>query len=312
MGRVKDREFWQSARFNNATFMQYYDRLVELSVSMFEWTNLPETIDPRFLELSLFTHGKVAFFEDPALGYLVLPWTLQAQLDVYRNPKRIRVYSNTGYNRTLKPVSIGNMEKANAVVIYNNALRTPSMLPVENFAKRLYDLDRTIDVNTNAQKTPILITCEESEKLTFMNVYKEYEGNSPVVFGKKNFKAGNFEVLNTGAPFVADKIYQLKTQIWNEALTYLGISNVSFQKKERMVSDEAIRTQGGTIASRYSRLNARRLACDQINKLFGLTGDNEISCDFREDFREADDEVMFQGETGNYETNILATDLRTR
>ena len=127
-------------------------------------------------------------------------------------------------------------------------------------------------------------------------------------FGTTELNPKGLTVLKTDAPYVADKIYQLKTQIWNEALTYLGISNTNVTKKERMISDEVIRNQGGTIASRYSRLQARREAVDKINKMFGL----EIEVNYREDYREADDEVMISGMTGDGEADTLAVDLRTR
>ena len=91
----------------------------------------------------------------------------------------------------------------------------------------------------------------------------------------------SLRAISTNAPYVADKLYQLKTQIWNEALTYLGISNLNIQKKERMITDEVQRNQGGTIASRYSRLEARREAVDKINRMFGT----DISVDYREDFQ---------------------------
>ncbi|MDY4748201.1 MAG: hypothetical protein SO251_05320 [Candidatus Fimisoma sp.] len=72
MSRRKDRQFWESAIMNNSTFRQYYNRLVELSISMFEWKNLPDSVDPRFLELTLFTDGQAVFFEDEVMGFLAL------------------------------------------------------------------------------------------------------------------------------------------------------------------------------------------------------------------------------------------------
>ena len=146
----------------------------------------------------------------------------------------------------------------------------------------MYLLDRIIDVNTNAQKTPVLVQGTEKQRLTLLNLYKEFNGNAPFIFGDKNLDLNALKCLNTGAPYVADKIYQLKTQIWNEALTYLGISNISIQKKERLVTDEVTRNQGGTIASRYGRLQARREAVDKINAMFGTN----ITVDYREDFQE--------------------------
>lgn len=278
MRRRKDRQFWESAIMNNSTFRQYYNRLVELSISMFEWKNLPDSVDPRFLELTLFTDGQAVFFEDEVMGFLALQNAMGGGFDVYRIPTNRRAYAVNGYQKQL--------DENDSVIIYNNYLHTNSMLDVQMFAKRLYNLDRAIDVNANAQKTPILLLCDDSERLTLENMYMQYDGNKPVIKGVKGLNPNAFTVLKTDAPFVADKLYQLKTQIWNEALTYLGISNINITKKERLITDEVTRNQGGTIASRYSRLQSRREACKKINEMFGL----DIWCDYREDFQEIDND----------------------
>lgn len=272
--RRKNRDFWESAGLNNATAIQYYNRLTELSISMFEWKNLPDTVDPRFLELTLFTDGQAVFFRDEVMGYLALQNALGGEFDVYRIPKNRRAFAVNGYQKQL--------DESDSVIIYNNYLHTNSMLDVRMFANRLYNLDRAIDVNANAQKTPILLLCDESERLSLENLYAQYDGNKPVIKGTRALNPNDITCINTGAPFVADKLYQLKTQIWNEALTYLGISNLNIQKKERLVSDEVTRNLGGTMASRYSRLEARKDACRQINKLFGL----DLDVEYREDYNE--------------------------
>ena len=292
MGRRRT-NFEESLTMNDYTYMQYAYRLMELSISMFEWKNLPEGVDERFLEMVLFTDGHAVFFRDDELGdYLALQCLINGKLNVYRIPINRRAFAVNGYQKQLTD--------KDSVIIFNNMLHTNSWLDVKMFSKRLYNLDRIIDVNANAQKTPILIKGNEQQRLTLTNLYKEYDGNAPVIFADKSLDMNALQVLLTQAPYVADKIYQLKTQIWNEALTYLGISNVSFQKRERMVSDEVTRSQGGTVASRYSRLNARRQACEQINKMFGLN----IKCDFREDYQFSEEVMDFakniqSGEKGN-------------
>ena len=293
MGRRRKTNFEESLALNDYTYMQYAYRLMELSISMFEWKNLPEGVDERFLEMVLFTDGHAVFFRDDELGdYLALQCLINGKLNVYRIPINRRAFAVNGYQKQLTD--------KDSVIIFNNMLHTNSWLDVKMFSKRLYNLDRIIDVNANAQKTPILIKGNEQQRLTLTNLYKEYDGNAPVIFADKSLDMNALQVLLTQAPYVADKIYQLKTQIWNEALTYLGISNVSFQKRERMVSDEVTRSQGGTVASRYSRLNARRQACEQINKMFGLN----IECDFREDYQFSEEVMDFTkniqtGEKGN-------------
>ena len=276
MGRRKKTNFEESLLMNNATYTQYFNRLMELSISMFEWKNLPSTCDVRYLELALFMNGSAVFFQDDVLeDYVALDVICSGRLDVYGNPVLRRAYSRyNNYQKLLK----GN----NSVIIWNNYTRTNSVLDVEMFARRLYNLDRIIDINANAQKTPVLIKCDETQRLTMLNVYKEYDGNSPVIFGDKALNSNGLEVLSTGAPYVADKIYTLKTQIWNEALTYLGISNINVQKKERLITDEVTRNQGGTIASRYSRLESRREAVRKINDMFGLN----IEVNYREDLQQ--------------------------
>lgn len=289
MGTKKDKtgNFWDSMKMNNRTYIQYYNRLTELAISMFEWKNLPSTIDSRFLELTLFADGMAVFFKDEVMGHLCLQCMISGRLDVYRIPMERRAYASNGYNEKLGA--------EDSVLIFNNYIHTNSMLDVEMFSKRLYNLDRIIDVNANAQKTPIFIQCDENQRLTMKNLYMQYEGNEPFIFGDKNLNSKSLTVLKTDAPYVADRIYELKTQIWNEALTYLGISNINIQKKERLITDEITRNQGGTIASRYSRLEARRNACDKINEMFGLN----IEVNYREDFQQAgEDEVGSKDEVG--------------
>ena len=310
--------FGDSLSQNNKQYGMYLERLTELAISMFEWKNLPDSCDERFLELTLFTNGYAVFFKDEDLSntglsdsdtgsYLALPVATNGRWNVYNIPTKRRAYASNGYNK--------NLDVNNSVVIYNNLLHTNSINISRTYARRLYNLDRIVDVNANAQKTPVLILANEQQRLTMLQVYQKWDGNEPVIFGDRDLDMKLVQALRTDAPYIADKIQALKTELWNEALTYLGISNISFQKKERMISDEVLRNQGGTIASRYSRLNARRKAADQINKMFGLN----IEVDFREDYREADDEIMFQGQTGTEHDEKgavsgtpVAIDLRTK
>ena len=278
-------DFDVSAAKNNVSNNQYFKRLAELSMTMFDWQNLPDTVDPRFLELTLFFDGQAVFFEDEELGYLCLQCLTSGNFDVYRIPIERRAIAVNGYNRDLT--------RENSVIIYNNYLHCNSVTDCVMFADRMYDLDRTIEINARAQKTPVLIRGTEKQRLSLVNMYQKWDGNEPVIFGDKQLDPNSLQVLNTGAPYVADKLYGLKTQLWNEALTYLGISNVNMQKRERMVSDEVVRQMGAVIASRYSRLESRRQACEKINDLFGL----DVWVDYREDYREVSKQYMLEGES---------------
>ena len=269
---VGTRDFWQTADTNKQSYIFYFNRLKELAISMFEWKNLPETVDPRFLELALFNEGMSVFFKDDVIGFLSLRTMIGGKLNLYQIPTMRTAYASNGYNKPL--------DENNSVIIFNNMIHSPSAMEMELYAKRLWDIDRTVDTNVKAQKTPILITCDETQRLTMKNLYMQYDGNMPVIYADKNISPNSIKVLQTGAPYLADRLASLKTQIWNEALTYLGISNVNIVKKERLISDEVLRNQGGTVASRYSSLNSRKQACEQINKMFGLN----IDVEYRDSF----------------------------
>lgn len=282
MGRGKKAN-WESALLNNRTYLQYYNRLLELAINMYEWKNLPDTVDERFLELTLFSDGMAVYFRDEILGDLCLQTMIGGNLDVYRIPMERTAYAANGYQVRLDPT--------NSVIIFNNYTHTNSMLDIEMYARRLYNIERTIDVNVNAQKTPVMVIGSEAQRLTLKNLMMQYDGNEPFIYGDDKLNVNALNVLRLDAPYVADKLNILKRQIWNEALTYLGIENSNTEKKERLVTDEITSNLGGVEAQRFCRLNARRKAADQINAMFGTN----ITVDFREEnkvkyFDEAEDE----------------------
>jgi len=266
----KDKQDKENNILNNETYLMYYNRLTALAISMFEWKNLPPSIDPRFMELILYSDGQVVFFKDEVMGYLCLQFAIQGNLNVYRLPTTVRAYAVNGYQKVLK--------EDERVIIWNNYLHTSTEIDIRNYAKRLYKMERTIDVNLEAQKTPILIQCTEAQRLTLQNLYYQYEGNMPFIFADKNLDLNGITTVNTGAPFIADKVEIVKSKRWNEAMTCLGIKNSDADKKERLIADELSSNMGDVKAQQYTRLTSRQEAAKKINEMFGL----DISVDYRE------------------------------
>lgn len=260
--------------------MQYYDIFENISISEFDYTNMPLTVDYRSLEKNCFLQGGVAFFYDEELGFLCLPFVNQGVFDGYGNPTKIMVYSlYNNYQRFL--------EYEEFVIIWNNYKRLPSQPDAREYALRLYNLDRIIDVNSNAQKTPILLLCDEKQRLAMKNIYQQYDGNAPVIIGnKKSFDKDSVTTLTTESPFVSDRIYELKTNLWNEYLTRRGIYNVSINKRERLISDEVTRSQGGVLACRKSFVKPRKDAFDIINAKWGLNIQVEFSRDLEDSYNQ--------------------------
>ena len=280
-----DYQFWESANANSIAQQYYLSRLSELAMSMFKWKELPDSIDARFLEYTLFYEGAAVFFKDKDLTernlskneqeeggtYLALQVVLGGDLNVYRVPNNRKAYAVNTYNKQLTV--------DDSVIIWNNMIRLPEYGRMMFYAEKLAQIDRAIDVNVKGQRFPIAILCDESQRLTMKQVYKQYDGNEPFIFGDKSLDLSGIQVINTGSPYVADKLQQLKNNIWAEAMMCLGIPNSPSEKKERLVANEAKVSQGGTLASRSSRLEMRKRACDEINKMFGLNIDVEYNQD---------------------------------
>lgn len=276
MGKKKTM-YEESAKLNGRNYGHYLMTFADLAMSSFEWEGLPKTVNIRFLELTLFTEGNAVFFKDEDLSnttgvpdldnegtYLALQVITSGRLNVYREPINYEAYA---------PSYIKPLNNENSVIIYNNYLHSNTLETAKIFARRLYNIDRIIQVNVNAQKTPVVIVCDDTERLSFINIFKEIDGNAPAIFGSKNIDLNKIKGLNLNAPYVSDKLYELKTNYWNDALTLLGITNQTYEKKERMLKDEVLRGAGGTFASRYSRLKSRKEACEKINAIFGLNVD---------------------------------------
>lgn len=276
----------KKARLDNL----YVAKLVELWVSMLKYENLPDTCDARYIELQELVKGAVVYFKDEVMGDLCLNVLPRGPFTVYGIPRARRAFSF--YNNYQK-----ELDETNSVIIWNNLIRRPSLDVLIKYGIQISQLDQIIDINANAQKTPILVLANEKQRLSLMSLYQKWEGNYPVIFGDTELGNRPLTSITTEAPLIADKLYALKTLLWNEALTYIGISNINIQKRERLITDEVTRNLGGVIASRYSRLAARQEGFDKVNKMFGTN----IKVEFREDFDMLVDTQIpeTKGATGN-------------
>ena len=259
---------------NDRTMIDYIDRLKMLSVSLFTWKNLDKyagTGASRFLELSLYEEGRGVFIKDDELGYLALKVNPSDKLNVYNLPTKVMAWS-IGYNKMY------NFD--DVVYIINNELEKPTREFMELFAYRLYETERTIDINLQAQKTPVLIEGDTKTILTLKNVYMQYSGNIPFIFGNKQFDISNkLNVLKTDAPYIIDKLDVHKHQIFNDALTVLGIDNANTDKKERLITNEVESNEQLITYYLNCFYKTRKKACEQIKEKFGLDIDIELNKD---------------------------------
>lgn len=261
----------KSRHANTVTYQLYLNRLLEIAISQFKWNGLPETVDARYLEKTLLFNGSALFFKDDVYGFTALQSANYGKWSIYGIPQERMAYAQNDYHKMLTD--------KDSVIIWNNQLHQNDKTLLTEYAKKLYQLDETIKINVNAQKTPIIIKCNDRQRQTMLALYQKYDGNEPFIFADKDIDLSGVTVLNTNAPYLAQELYTLKMDIWNEVLTYLGVVNIQTNKKERLITDEVNKLNGGTMASRQSRLNARKQACEEINKMFNLNVSVEINDD---------------------------------
>ena len=250
---------------NDMTYTDYYFRLMLLARSVFEWKNLPNGLDEKWIEKYLFYEGRCCFFKDKDLGFMVARTTESNILNEYDEPTELMPVF---VNRNLKTIkSLKNGEEC--ILIRNNDVMLPTHYTIRLFALRLTGIQRTIDVNINAQKTPGLIKCSDRQKLSLKRTFDQWSENEPLIFGDRNLDTAGIEALKIDAPIVFDKLQHQKHAIWNEAMTFLGINNANMDKRERLVDDEVQANNEQIELSAAVMLKSRQLACDRINELFG-------------------------------------------
>ena len=263
-----------SMLINDKTYIDYLNRLKLIAISLFTWRGLDEVAGygaSRFMEMNLYEFGKSCFLKDKNIGFKVLRAMPDDKYNIYYLPNRVRAYS-LGYNEMY------NFD--DLVYVMNNELELPTLDTISLMAYRLYETERTIDINLIAQKTPILIEGDTKTILTLKNVYMQYSGNTPFIFGNKQFDISNkLNVLKTDAPYLIDKLELHKHEIWNECMTYLGINNANTDKKERLITDEV--ESNNDLINYYLNCfyKTRKQACELINKKYNLNIEIELNKD---------------------------------
>ena len=287
-------KFDDSLMLNDSTFFDYSNRFRRISLSMFEWVNLPKTMNARFLEWCLYSTGQAALIYDEKYGFINTKCAGNGYVNIYGLPSKFNCFSyqyNTmrdlyiGLNPLLSEEEQEKEKSKKCILVMNNWDRTPTATSMDLYAYRLYQAQRSCDVNVSAQRYPIMIVGDEKQRLMLENLYNQYNGNQPFIFGNKSQLTGDeLKAINTEAPYVVDKLTEYKKEIWNEALTYLGINNVSVKKKERLTENESSENNELVNLNLQAMLAPRLEACRQFNELFGLTGtDKEISVRVRSD-----------------------------
>lgn len=259
----------EAKRQNNEAYSHYINLLSEIAINAITWDGLPAEIDARYMEMTISARGHALFFRDEDMSegkqFICLPANLMGRFNIYGVPIIRRADAVNGYRW------IG--DESNSVVIFNNRLRHSDIPVISYYANKLAEVERTIEVNIRGQKTPKIITCEQSNLLSLTNALKQYDGNVPVIAATKNLLADGRDtpvLYDLTVPYKAGELQLYKKQLFSDVLSYFGIENLQSEKKERQITDEIQSSMGYIELRRYARLNTRLEAAEQINRMFGL------------------------------------------
>lgn len=272
MGKRKNRVdfwgdcFWQSSNYNQRMFNKWLGQLTALAMNRFRWTGLPDYCDERFLEFALHKNGVATIShakETPDVwqSLFAIP---TSTFDVYGIPVK---WQAQGFNETNYDVDDSNGE----LVFYSQSRLNP-WNALEMFARRLAHYDRTEDINLTHQHMPTIWIAPEEKRLELINIVKQAYGGEPAVLGNKWLGdiADNVRQIDTGVPFIGEDINRGRQNCLHEAMTFLGIPHLAFEKGERMIEDEVTANSSPTNLMLLDCLQARRSAADRLNKRFGL------------------------------------------
>lgn len=275
--------------FTSVTYSTWFNRLYNIAISRFEWLNLPDTCNEKFIEQVLFFNGFMVGYKDSALNsFLIMPCTNNSVLDIFGYPAKVNAYGYNGYmaqNLTPYTITLGQEPtRADSALLYANYSRCPDLPAVLYFARKLTKIDRTIDVNINVQKTPYIISCGENQRLSVANMFNKVDNFEPAIITTKFYGLNGekpINVMDLKPPFVADKMQTLKRQVYQEALTYLGIEANTSEKAERQVTEELTANMGETESMRQSPLASRKQFCKEFNKIYGTNIDVKFRSDLQ-------------------------------
>jgi len=299
--------------------------MTELAVNRFKWTGLPTSIDPRFLELCLFFNAlAVVYWDNDYEKLLAVRGSGTGFVNMLDNPVSFTVI---GPGSITKPVTdtapaqfqnkiIGaynpavhedledSERRTKAIPIWANYLRAPEIDIVKIYAGRLATIDRTLEINSKNSRRNKVITGSPNLQLSMVNFARGMDQGDELLQVTGPIQDLEFiQALDLGVDAESfDKLSLLRTRIWNEAMTLLGIDAANQDKKERLVVAEVGANDGQTDSMRFVSLNARRQACDMINEVFAADLEEEVSVDFMVEVNaqeEADEQAERQMITQN-------------
>lgn len=269
---------WQAASKNNRAYLLFMQRFMNYYMNRFEYEGIPdESKDVTFrnnnFERWLFFTTAVAIFEDKQLGVQVLPvsgWS--GKRDIGGFPKSWEVNAGNGYHKELS--------HEDSVLMFNDRAFSIPFLHILYELSFMVDIDNTHRQNIRALRQPFILELTEDEKKSGEAFIRQFDGFDDVIKIRKRVvekavrQGATQDVMhafNSGVTAMGDELNKDFVSFENRIFTYLGLNNVTFEKKERMLTGELSQNDQVIQSNFTNALECRRSALERANKLFGTS-----------------------------------------
>lgn len=258
---------WVSEAWNQAAYNFFFQKLFSIAMSRFRWIDLPEMCDGRFLELTLITNG-CACLTWPSGFPPSNAFTMQAVLGTPDGNLEQTDYRCIGANGKGWPV----VEGLNGVMVYNSLTRLPIIPSLQFAASECANIVRTKQTVRQHMRQPVLITAPREMSQQLKQTVSSIANGEPYIVAYDRFatdvQAQTMPVTSGHEDTELTALQGDLKDTWNLALSFLGIG-VAEEKKERVNVLEARQQEEPTDVIVLDALQARRAACDKLNKLTG-------------------------------------------
>lgn len=239
---------------NNLAWKNAYNHFALKGLSRYEIENLEPCMSSRVVLMSLLYHGNVCVFEKDG-AILALPAAPCGNPNLNGDYKSCWVYGRNGFNEEIPLyipgadetnlmkkgyVTLNQTGKPRGVFIRENEFMYPFINYCIDYAEKVSDTMRTIDVVRANIKRPYVIAAEEQLVPTVKKFFEERNANIDYIVSTGVFPADKISILpfetNAESIKVATDLIEWYYNDFNDKM--FRNSNANPDKKERLLVDE--------------------------------------------------------------------------
>ena len=274
---------------------QFKNNQLNKSLTMFEWSNLPDTIPAVELEKMLQINGYAVIAE-----YQGKLYAFQAGFsgqDPYNQPTKAIVNNPALKNNTT--YTIGE----DCIVIKNDDMKQGLNGIYEYYGQRLIENQITMLMTDYNLRMPFTISSSDDQTTQSAKMYlkKIIDGSLGVIGEQKLFKALSVTPTNSKQTATFADLYGYQQFIIAQLNNTIGLATNNNMKRERLTTNEIEVNKNASYPLVDNMLKNRQQAVDAINEMFNTDVSVEYSSIWRGINDDSDNSIS---NNGNDENNV--------